>query len=278
MHCMWCTLVTNYLLIFILVHLSHRHLYARSSIHSINMCFGKTKTLKSLKLAQTHNKDTELGYNIDDNCEYLEYEKLVNLRHTRNDLRILQINVRGIKLKIDDLDTLIMDLKCPDIVIISETWLKPGEEKLINFSGYNYEEEPGSNKKIEGVGFLIKRGIIYKTRHDINRETVSDLDANNSLDELHSTILNILNIHALEKEVLIRPKRINKPWVSKGLENSIRKTQKLYQQSLANPKDNTCYKDYVRVLKKSKRLAKINHYHNKCKEFKQNSKKLWQLI
>ena len=74
---------------------------------------------------------------------------------------------------------------------------------------------------------------LQKIKHDIESidwETkINDLDANNSFDELHSTILNILNIHAPEKEVLIRPKRINKQWVSKGLANSIRKTKKLYQ-------------------------------------------------
>ena len=55
---------------------------------------------------------------------------------------------------------------------MAKTW----GEKLINFSGYNYEGEPRPNKKGVEVGFLIKKRIIYKTRHDINKETVSDLE------------------------------------------------------------------------------------------------------
>ena len=38
------------------------------------------------------------------------------------------------------------------------------------------------------------------------------------------------------------------------------------------------YKDYTNVLQKLKRVAKKSHYYSKCEEFKNNSKKMWNLI
>ena len=103
-------------------------------------------------------------------------KKLDSLKNTKTDVRVVQINVRGIKSKIDDLDTLISSLKQPDIIIISETWLKPGEGKLINIDGYTFEGTPQLNKKGGGIGFLIKKGIIYKTRLDLISKQSSNLE------------------------------------------------------------------------------------------------------
>ena len=63
----------------------------------------------------------ELGYNTNDNCEYIDYDSVVNIKNFQKDLHVVQINTRGIKSKLDELDTLISDLKNPDIIIISET-------------------------------------------------------------------------------------------------------------------------------------------------------------
>ena len=72
----------------------------------------------------------ELGYNTIDTCEYIDYESIGNIKTSQNDLRVVQINTHGIKSKLDELDTLISDLKDPDIIIISETWLKR-EKKIL---------------------------------------------------------------------------------------------------------------------------------------------------
>ena len=44
------------------------------------------------------------------------------LQQTKNHLRILQINIRGIKGKISELGNLLSNLNNPEIVILSETW------------------------------------------------------------------------------------------------------------------------------------------------------------
>ena len=106
-----------------------------------------------------------------DSCEYIDYECIGDLKASQNDLCVVQINTRGIKSKLDELDILISDLKQPDIIIISETWLKSGEEKFINIKGYTFEGIPRERKKGGGVGFLIKKGLIYQELIDLNKSS-----------------------------------------------------------------------------------------------------------
>ena len=135
------------------------------------MCFCKTKSVKSLKAVKNTMNNVELGYNMTDSCEYIDYECIGELKASQNDLRVVQINTQGIKSKLDELDMLISDLKQPDIIIISETWLKSGEEKFINIKGYTFEGIPRECKKGGGVGFLIKHGLIYRELIDLNKSS-----------------------------------------------------------------------------------------------------------
>ena len=77
------------------------------------------------------------------------------------------------KSKLHDLSTLIVDLKLPDVLIISETWLKAGEEKYINIPGYNFIGAPRPNKKGGGVGFLIKNSLLYRELTELNQLNTS---------------------------------------------------------------------------------------------------------
>ena len=44
------------------------------------MCFAKTKTLQSLREAHENNiVSTDLGFNLDDSCDYLSYDSLETL-------------------------------------------------------------------------------------------------------------------------------------------------------------------------------------------------------
>ena len=136
------------------------------------MCFCKTKTVKLLRANNFIINDInniELGYNSIDNCEYIDYDSVGNIKTSQKDLPVVQINTRGIKSKLDELDTLISDLKDPDIIIISETWLKKGEENFIKIKGYKFEGIPREHKKVGGVGFLIKKGLIYREMTSLNK-------------------------------------------------------------------------------------------------------------
>lgn len=420
---------------------------------STTMCFGTIKTVKTLqaKKNNTINSPRDLGFNTIDNCAYIDYNSISNLNKSEGDLDIVQLNVRGLKSKLDDLSTLLVDLKLPDVMIISETWLKAGEEKFVNIEGYNFIGAPRPNKKGGGVGFLIRKGLLYREltelnqlntsktfehyyielkgdhqnvvlgsiyrppntcletflseykvslnmacdqknkqvivgmdhninllKHDthaktqefieiildlglipvitkptrvthssatlidnlliseslqhistsgvlitdlsdhfpclltlkefnisrkkcqqvikrkLNKESLdkikedlssyewenelSNLSTNNAFDLFHHKVQSSIDHHAPERMIHLKPKRINKPWISKNLANSIRKCRTLYKNSVIDPQTSSKYKDYSNTLKRAKRAAKLTYYNNLCNEFRSNSKRLWALI
>ena len=137
--------------------------------YNLEMCFGKMKTLKLLREKVASSPGQELGFNLDNKCDYLDHDQISNQRQNNNNncLSILQINCRGTKSKQEDLEELLELLRLPDLVILSETWLKEGESKFIDIKGYKYEGRHRESKKGGGVGFLIKNKILYKLRPDL---------------------------------------------------------------------------------------------------------------
>ena len=133
------------------------------------MCFGKTKTLKSLREQCTSSNESELGFNLDDRCDYIDHDQLQEMKPCKSSLIILQLNCRGIKSKLDEIEELLAELKWPDVVISSETWLKEGEERYVDIKGYTYEGINRKHKKGGGVGVLVKDRLIYKTRPDLSK-------------------------------------------------------------------------------------------------------------
>ena len=133
------------------------------------MCFGKTKTLKSLREQCTSNNESDLGFNLDDRCDYIDHDQLQEMKPCKSSLFILQLNCRGIKSKLDKIEDLLAEIKQPDVVILSETWLKEGEERYVDIKGYTYEGINRKHKKGGGVGFLVKDTLIYKTRPDLSK-------------------------------------------------------------------------------------------------------------
>ena len=142
----------------------------KSSSSSIIMCFGKTKTLKTLRNHCHYDSSQDLGFNITDNCGYLEPEQLSTKGRNNNNLNVIQINCRGIKSKLDDLAELLSEINDPDIVLLSETWLKDGEERFIDIKNYKYKGVVRKHKKGGGVGILIKNNIKYRVRTDLNEK------------------------------------------------------------------------------------------------------------
>ena len=121
------------------------------------MCFGKTKTLKSLREQCTNSNESDLGFNLDDRCDYIDHDHLKEMKACNSSLFVLQVNCRGIKSKLDEIEDLLVELKEPDIVILSETWLKEGEERYVNIKGYIYEGITRKHKKGGGGQFPNQR-------------------------------------------------------------------------------------------------------------------------
>ena len=132
------------------------------------MCFAKTKTLKSLRSAK-NNQNTELDLEIicDDTCDYLINDSVELIENSGSDLKMVHLNIRGLKSKINELSDLFVKLKNPEIIMLNETWLKESDNNRIILPNYKYEEIPRNNKKGGGVGFLIQTDIVYRTRNDL---------------------------------------------------------------------------------------------------------------
>ena len=76
--------------------------------------------------------------NFDDTCDY--FNTTEKIMKDSLDLSILQLNVRGLASKKDDLELLLKTIEkssIPDVVILCETWLTPSSPS-INFTGYNF--------------------------------------------------------------------------------------------------------------------------------------------
>ena len=98
----------------------------------------------------------------------------------------------------------------------------------------------------------------------------------------HSTILDSLDKYCPIRTQQVRVAKIRKePWLTSGLIISINKQRKLYQNSIrhdAKETDIIKYKNYRNLLTKLKRITKIGYYQSKCHEYKNNIRKLWNLV
>ena len=94
---------------------------------------------------------------IDNRCDYIDHDQIQEMKPCKSSLIVLQLNCRGIKSKLDEIEELLAQLKQPDVVILSETWLKEGEEKYVDIKGYNYEGVNREHKKGRRGRYLSQR-------------------------------------------------------------------------------------------------------------------------
>ena len=113
------------------------------------------------------------------------------------------------------------------------------------------------------------RKVINSTDWD---KALAQLDASNAFDAVHNKIMRSIDKFAPEREVMIRHKRDNKPWITRGIANSIRKRKSLFRLSLKDQSQEEKYKLYWRNLSKLKRAAKLNYYQQKCIDFRKKFK------
>ena len=147
------------------------------------------------------------------------------------------------------------------------------------------EIEDFSGSKSESRKILkrkLNKDNLNKIKMDIESidwETLlSNKDATDSFNKVHNAIIESLDRYAPEKEVLIQNKRQDKPWISKAIANSIRKSKILFKESTIDQTLKPKYQDFLKTLKMVKRAAKLQYYQQKFKDFRQNTKKLCELI
>ena len=101
---------------------------------------------------------------------------------------------------------------------------------------------------------------------------------------MHSVIITSLNKHAPEKNVQVKGRYKQEPWLTNGILKSMRKQKLLYKKSInldgqaVTTQSVQKYKDYRATLQRVKRFSKMKYYQDECNNLKRNTKKLWNLI
>ena len=107
-----------------------------------------------------------------------------------------------------------------------------------------------------------------------SRESCSD-----NLETLTNILTDMINRCIPEHTRYLNHKCLRRePWLNTGLQRSIDKNKRLYGEFLKSNITHQAYKKYNNTLRKTIRKAIPSFYRDKCKEFKQHTKKLWRLI
>ena len=103
-------------------------------------------------LSDGYDKYSNVSLDEFDNCDYVTRISEVS----KNDLIVIQLNIRGIGSKRSQLMNLIntaMHDREPDLILLSETWLTPFSPTF-SIPGYELYHLDRQNKKGGGVGIL----------------------------------------------------------------------------------------------------------------------------
>ena len=111
----------------------------------------------------------------------------------------------------------------------------------------------------------------------LNWDHLKDLDCNTAFTNFHQKILEVLNEICPEHYVRVNSKRIKNEWMTVGLTLSGKTLQRKFK-SIRTESDKDQYREYRKILTRTRRYAKRNYYASKIEAFKNNSKKLWTLI
>ena len=156
------------------------------------MCLTKAQNVKLdpsyITLMKTLR--TDITNNVEA-CEYLEPDD--SWQTGSENLLIMQLNVRGLSSKVDQIKRFIDTNPCnkpPEVILLCETWLNNNSPK-INIPGYNLELENRNGRKGGGVAILIRENLIYKRRPDL-KLNVEDNRLETCFVELKGTKCNLM--------------------------------------------------------------------------------------
>ena len=118
------------------------------------------------KLSNLFDKYENASLDELDNCDYVNNVTDVQ----RNDLVVMQLNIRGISSKksqlIDLIDNSVQN-KQPDVLLIGETWFTPFPPKL-DVPGYELYRQDRLHKKGGGVSILVSSKLHCTDRPDLS--------------------------------------------------------------------------------------------------------------
>ena len=127
---------------------------------------------------------------------------------------------------------------------------------------------------------------ITKTNKQTFSNKINDVEWNDLLTrDLNANFNKFLErIHKLYNECFplqtkfISEKRLNSPWISQAVINSIRTKNNLYKDFKVGAVSENYYKHYRNTLNNTIKLTKKSYYHNIFCNFKNNTKQIWNII
>ena len=108
--------------------------------------------------------DLQWGCNFEDKCDYINDHELKEIDIGKNDISIVQLNIRGLIGKQISFSNFLStcNRRKLDIGILSETWLNKSSVDRVLLPGYKYVSATRDNKKGGGVGIIINKNLKYK--------------------------------------------------------------------------------------------------------------------
>lgn len=133
----------------------------------------------------------------DENCDCLEdsvrlehfYNPSSKISTFKNGLRLIHLNIQGIKSKIDGIACFVNEFR-PDIIIFSETHFKYDETPYYNLQGFKAFHSVRFNKKGGGVSIYVASNIPATLAFEINDTYNNFIGV-----KLHKLKLNIIGIY-----------------------------------------------------------------------------------
>ena len=117
-------------------------------------------------LSNCYDKYKNVALDDFDNCDYVTHVTDI----AKNDLVVIQLNIRGLSSKCTQLLDLINNTvqdKDPDLILLSETWLTP-YSPTFKIPGYDFHHLDRQNRKGGGVGILSSINLRCNLRKDLS--------------------------------------------------------------------------------------------------------------
>ena len=143
------------------------------------------------------------------------------------------------------------------------------------------------NKSVRGSNLIKIRNVntinLEKIGSDIRRHNwqklLSNSNASQSFSTFHKILCDTIDKHAPETIKRINAKKIIKnPWITSGIMKSLSKQWQMFKAHLKADISTFNYRKYRNNLQSIIRFSKHRYLHEKCSEYRRDSKKLWRLI
>ena len=248
------------------------------------------KDYKALIETIGHQKDREIVIGIDHNMDllkaskhtntqnFLDYNLEINMlpaitkptRITDTSATLIDNIFISSKLQHDYTSGLIisdMSDHLPTVVKLQNVKQDMKHQQTITYRKINEENIKLINEDLKGYNW---------------EEALETTGTNEIFHIIHEALTKSMNKHMPLKNKKVQKKITpNEPWITKGIEKCINKQKQLYKKSIkkgATDTDQKKYKEYRKLLQKLKRKTKMGYYQQKCKEYRNETKKLWSVI